>query len=166
MARAPKPRSIREAYTDSNKWDRFYALMGGSEPLNQIAVKAKREVVNRSEPGDLEAAVMREVAQVIALHPKVLIAYRQNSGQITDHTGRPVVMYRFIKVPTELTLVDFICWMKDGTLTVLEAKRRGWKYTGTHREKLQEACIIAVRGAGGRGGFVTNGQQALEILGG
>ena len=166
MARAPKPRSVREAYTDSNKWDRFYALMGGEEPKNQIAVKDKRVVTNRSEPGELEAAVMREVADVIILSSNVLLAWRQNSGSIQDMRGVPVSFYKWVKWTEEMTLVDYLCMLRSGKFAALECKRKGWKYTGTPREKKQDAFIQAARGAGGRGGFVTCGEDALEILGG
>lgn len=85
-----RPKSLREVYTQTNAWDRFYALSAGMEPQNQKAVAPKREIVNRSEPGELEAAVMREVADAIALSPQVLIAWRVNSGSILDSRNVPI----------------------------------------------------------------------------
>jgi len=166
MARAARPKSLRDARLDANKWDRFYALMHGKEPANQQVVAPKREIVNRSDPADLEAAVMREVGEVIALSPEVLLAWRQNSGSIRDERGVPVRFYKFIKWSAEMTLVDYLCILRTGKLCALECKRRDWEFTGTDREVKQEAFIEAILRTGGKGGFCTSGEQALAILGG
>ena len=167
MARRPAKRvSLRDAYTQSNAWDRYYAMSAGMEPQAQIAVKDKRVVTNRSEPGELEAAVMREVADAIILAPSVVIAWRQNTGSLRNASGAPIWFYKFVKWTEEMTLVDYLCILKSGQIAALECKRKGWKYTGTPREKKQDAFIQAVRSGGGRGGFVTSAEQALEILAG
>lgn len=165
MARRPAPRvSVREARENANKWDRYYAMSAGMEPQNQQVIAPKREIVNRSEPGELEAAVMREVADVIILAPSVLIAWRQNTGSLPNANGAPIWFYKFVKWTDEMTLVDYLCILKSGRLAAIECKRVNWKYTGTPREVKQDAFIQAVRAGGGRGGFVTGAEQALEIL--
>lgn len=109
---------------------------------------------------------MREVADVIILSPNVLTAWRQNTGSLPNANGAPIWFYRFVKWTDEMTLVDYLCVLKSGKLAALECKRKGWKYTGTPREKKQDAFIQSVRGCGGRGGFVTSAEQAIEILAG
>ena len=108
---------------------------------------------------------MAEVANAIRLSSGVLISWRQNSGSLQDNRGTPIWFYRKVKGMEDMTISDYICLMRDGRLAALECKWRGWHYTGTPREKQQDAFIQAVRSSGGRGGFVTCAEQALTILG-
>lgn len=128
--------------------------------------KAKRVITHRSEKEELEGSVLKEVGEIILLSPKVALAWRQNGGaaQAPDGVFR-IWFYRWIKRPVkEMVLVDFVGMLKDGRMLAIECKRRDWKYTGTDREKAQMAFIVTVQANGGRGGFVTNAEQALEIL--
>ena len=64
----------------------------------------------------------------------------------------------------DMTISDYVCLKKNGKLAAIECKWRGWHFTGTPREKQQDAFIQAIRSSGGVGGFVTCAEQALEIL--
>lgn len=126
--------------------------------------KPKRVMTKRMDDDDRESAVMTEVGQAIALSPNVLCAWRANSGSMRDDRGVPIWFYKWVKRLEDMTLSDYICVMRSGYMTALECKWRGWQYTGTPREKEQDAFIQAIRSTGGRGGFVTCAEQALEIL--
>lgn len=162
--RAAARKSLREVYADNNSADRFYAAMSGKPAANQVEVKAKRVMTQRTADEDKEEAVMAEVADVIRLCPSVVISWRPNSGSLPDSRGVPIWFYRKIKGMDDMTISDYLCLKKNGQLIALECKWRGWNYTGTPREKEQDAFIQAVRATGGRGGFVTCAEQALEIL--
>lgn len=157
-------RSLRDAYAESNRADRFYAAMAGKPPQEQVAIAPKREIINRSPADDLEAAVMREVTTVLAGHKNVIFALRSNSGSMLDANGAPIWFYRWIKNSEDMTLTDFWGLARDG-LFALEAKRRDWTYTGTQRERAQKAFIDTILRTGGRAGFVTCAEDAIRILG-
>ena len=136
-------------------------------------VKRERAVVNPSDPNELEAAVMREVGQVLSSHPKVMFAIRQNSGSVEMELAggktAPVWFYRWIKRKSDMTITDFWGMLVDGRMFAIECKERKWKMSGENtvkgkREFKQWNFIFTVKYAGGVGGFVTSAEQALEIL--
>lgn len=129
----------------------------------------KREVMNPSPADELEGAVMKEVIQVISLHPNVMYAVRQNGGSASyTSKGRevPIWFYRQIRKPfADCTMTDFWGFMLDGSPFAIEAKRRSWTTVRTEREQKQLTFINMIRKVcKGRGGFVTSGEQALAIL--
>jgi hypothetical protein len=126
-----------------------------------------RQVVNRSDEDELEAAVMKEVTHLLQVHPSVILAIRANSGsaQIRGKDGKnmPIWFNRFIKSGDKYTVTDF--WgLANFGMFVIEAKRRNWKYCGTEKEQKQKGMIDLVIRLGGRGGFVTSAQEAQLIL--
>lgn len=169
MTRAPARKTLRQQVAENDRWMKFYA---GDKPLPTVPAslahlsKAKRIVTKKMDDIDRESAVMSEVGSAISLAPSVLLAWRANSGSMRDERGVPIWFYKWVKRGTEMTLSDYICLQRDGRLVALECKWRGWHYTGTPREKQQDAFIQAVRSCGGRGGFVTCASQAIEILSG
>ena len=154
-------KSMRDTYAETNAWDRFYAVSAGLTPRAQKVIAPKREIVNRSAPDDLEAAVSDEVEEVLIAHPAVIFAVRQNSGATADY----VSFWKWVKWRGDdpATLPDYWGLARFG-LFALEAKRRNWHYTGTDRERKQKSFIDMVNAHGGRAGFVTSGAAALEIL--
>ena len=142
MAARRKP--LREIYAANNAADKFYAAMAGVAPQNQVAINPKRIITQRMADEDREEAVMVEVGDAIRLSASVLLAWRQNSGSLTDDRGVPIWFYRKVKGMDDMTISDYVC--------------------GTPRETAQDAFIQAIRSSGGVGGFVTCAEQALEIL--
>lgn len=130
-----------------------------TEPVKQ------RAVAKPTDPTQLEAAVSREIAEVLARHPKVLFAVRQNSG-MSEFGENKVWFYRWARRRgVEMTLCDYWGCLTDGRMFAIEAKRRSWTRVSDKREEMQQAFINVVISAGGVGGFATSGERALEILG-
>lgn len=131
-----------------------------------------REVVNRSDPNELEGAVLAEVGEVLAVHPNVIMCVRQNTGaaQMLGKNGRtyPVWFYRWIRRAENMTITDYWGWLRIGPSRVpfaLECKRRSWKRNFNKAdENEQHTFIEEMIRMGGRGGFVTSAEQALKIL--
>jgi hypothetical protein len=159
---APR-KSLRDTLAENNAADRYYAAMHGKEPMVQSQIAPKRVYKKRTEDEDTEAAVIREVALIVAGHRNVIWAGRFNSGALEDSRGIPIFFFRWLKNDDDMKFVDIFGRAKFGYFA-LEAKHRQWHYTGTPREKAQDAFIQAIRAAGGRGGFVTCAEQAMEIL--
>lgn len=115
----------------------------------------------------LEADVIRAVSELLATHPKVLWACRQNSGAASYEakTGRYAPVY-FYKILTrqDITITDFWGFMRDGRVFAIEAKRPGWKEAREPREFKQAAFLLMVRNMGGIGGFVTSLDEANALL--
>ena len=133
-------------------------------------VKPARAAPTKSDPKTLEASVMSELADIYATHPNILFAVRQNSGssQIGDSY---VWFWKWMRRNrVEMTLVDTWGMLVNGRMFAIEAKKPGWKGVGlgykkdADRERMQENFINVVKSGGGVGGFVTSGEQAMEIL--
>ena len=136
----------------------------GFEERHQEA-KKPRAAPTPTDPTQLEAAVSREIAEVLAIHPKVLFALRINSGS-AEIGGVPIWFWKWVRRRgVEMTVTDYIGCMTDGRWFAIEAKRRSWTRVSDKREEMQQAFINVVISAGGVGGFATSGEQALEILG-
>lgn len=121
----------------------------------------------RVDHDDLEKHVISDVSELLAAHPKVLLAVRQNSGSLPyDRDGRPVPIwfYRIVRDPSDITLTDFWGFLRDGRPFALEAKKPSWKWSGEEREIKQRACIQAIEAIGGIGGFVCSIDDAKAIL--
>ena len=58
---------------------------------------------------------------------------------------------------------DLIGWDDRGRFVAVECKAPSWRFTGTARETAQQRFIDLVRAAGGRGGFVTDPKQLMEL---
>lgn len=121
----------------------------------------------RIDHEDLEKHVISAVGELLSLHPKVLLAVRQNTGSLPyDREGKPVPIwfYKLLRTPEEMTVTDFWGLLRDGRPLALEAKRPSWKWSGDDRELKQRAFIQMVEAIGGVGGFVRSAEEAQAIL--
>lgn len=137
--------------------------------LGRQEIAPKRTIVNRTDPAELEGAVMKEVGHLLAVHPRVLFAARINSGGawLPGKNGKdaPVFFYRIVRSREKMRIPDFIGILTDGRPFAIDPKRRDWKLNLKDiKEAEQWAYILMVIKAGGVGGFVTSGQQAQAIL--
>ena len=124
------------------------------------------DAIHAKQP--LEAEVLRSIADLLAVHPQVAFAVRQNSGMASYEakSGRyaPVRFYAWIKRPAPMTLPDIWGQLKDGRLLALEVKRSGWTKPYDKRELQQAAFLMLIRSMGGIGEFVTSAEQVEEML--
>ncbi len=168
-------KSFRDQLRDNDATIRGYESMYGDlreakgmgmHPLNNVA--DKRQIVNRTDPSELEGAVMKETRSILQDHPQVIVAIRQNTGAAwlpgKNFKDVPVWFYRVEKSPVDITLVDWWGFATWGLFTI-ECKRRDWKYTGKDpREVKQHNYLMLCKKYGYRAGFATSGQQVHDIL--
>lgn len=162
--------SLRESLESSKRGQDFYAAMAGKpSPANEMlqAMGPKRSRAP-SDPNDSEAPVIAAVGELLAVHPQVLLAVRQNSGamhyQAANGNAVPVWFYRLVKKPFELTFTDYWGFLKDFRPFAIECKRPSWKEPRTDRETKQLSFIRLIEGMGGIGGFVRSSDEAKGLL--
>ena len=123
----------------------------------------------RAAPVSREGPVVAAISELLAVHPKVLFAVRQNTGAASYEaaSGRyaPVLFYRLLThSPKDITITDFWGILKDGRMLAIEAKAPGWHAVSTDRELRQEMFLMLVRNCGGIGLFATSAEQVAEAL--
>ena len=168
-------KSLKQTIAENNKGHALWGAMSGKPVPAEFAAKPvvapkPRKPSVASDPHELEASVQREVFSVLAKHPSVLFAVRQNSGAAMSGNV-PIWFYRWARRNgVEMTLVDFWGMLNRGDrgfcMFALECKRRDWKRVSGTRELQQSNFIDVVRSTGGVGGFVTCAEDAMEILNG
>ncbi len=168
----PKKPTLNETIRANEKALRGLCFAAGKpmpEGFDTPAVERKTRAPSKPSD-DSEAAVMREIADVIDKHPRILFAVRQNSGAATIG-NTPIWFWKWLRRRgVEMTLTDTWGCLTNGRMFAIEVKERNWKGVGTGdtekaiRERRQEAFINVVKSVGGVGGFVTSAEQAMEIL--
>lgn len=173
MKRLRFRKTPRESVESAARGDRHYAALAGVAPRAQERLEslpAKRVITNHSDESELESAVLREVGQLLAVHPAIVFAVRQNGGMVQTGNGTPVWFYRVVRAPQPMVLTDYWGFVKTDSGTrplILECKRRGWKlseHNPSAREMEQYALICLARSMGGRGGFVTSAAEAQKLI--
>lgn len=164
--------TLREQLETNQRASNFYADMAGKPRVpNELlaALPPKRHRVKRpvAASGETEAPVISAVGDLLAAHPQVLLAIRQNSGAMPyQRDGRlvPVWFYKKIRTPEELTLVDYWGFLKDARPFAFECKRPSWKSVETPRERRQQAFLKMVAGLGGISAFVRSADDVAGLL--
>ena len=141
----------------------FLGAMYGKTPMD-VGVKQKRAHTKSADDSDLEAGVLREVTALLAVHPKVLFAVRQNSGMSYNEGGAPIYFYKWARSRVKMRVTDFWGMLTDGRMFALECKRRNWKSPSGTREGEQQAFLMVVLNHGGVSAFVTSAEQAQKII--
>ena len=143
----------------------FYGIPHG------IKARAQRQLVDHP---DLEKHVLRAVGELLAAHPRVLLAVRQNSGGASyEHSSgayKPIFFYQILRPRSDLTVTDY--WgiaeigypVKRAAPFAIECKRPSWNGVRSEREIRQQAFIDLIKEAGGVGGFVRNADEAHKLL--
>lgn len=182
-------RSHRETLLANNAADAYYAAMSGKPPQAQAYVRPKRaQPVSRSATNidrvhsqaeieranhPKEAAVLRAISDLLEVHPRVVCAWRQNSGAASydakDGKYRPIHFYSWIRRPARMRLPDIVGLMlrKDGlglAPLAIEAKREGWTKPTDDREYEQAAYLELVRSHYGVALFATSADQVAAAL--
>ena len=155
MPKKPLRETLRENQRGLDTWAKMY----GKEQTVHIDVKPKREIKNHSDKYELEASVIADISKLLAHHPQVLFARRNNSGTAylpgRDGKDMPVQFTRIIKSPVPMRIPDFDGYLIDGRKFAIECKRRNWTKPTDQREHEQAAFLQMVRDAGGVGLFAT-----------
>jgi hypothetical protein len=161
-----KPRkTLRETLLENRKAEQSWANAFGTTLRDDLeAIADKRSNSKRMTDDDREETVMREVSALLAHHPKVLFAIRQNSGMSQNASGTPIWFYRWVRSRTKMRVTDFWGLLTDKRMFALEAKNRLWKAPSGEREFEQQEFLTTIREAGGVAGFVTSAEQAQRII--
>jgi len=127
------------------------------------------DAIHRKQPPTPEAEVLRAVTDLLAAHPRVAFAIRQNSGAASYETAQgrlaPVRFYKWIKRPEPMTLPDIWGMLTDFRPFCFEVKRSNWREPHDARELEQSAFIDMIKRAGGIGAFITDAEQVNALLG-
>ena len=160
--------TLRQQATQSVAAQRFYA-MGAPEDKRAAAlahVEAQAAMIKpvreRAAPRDLEGPVVKAISELLAVHPKVLFAVRQNSGAAGEHGH--IHFYRILTHGKEITVVDFWGILRDGRMFACEAKAPGFKGPRTDREMKQFNFLQMVRNSGGVACFADCVDDVLHAL--
>lgn len=167
--------------------ERFYA--GAAPEQKRSTVQSRIEQMpgvdidavhkKRAAPRQLEAPVVQAISELLAVHPNVLFACRQNSGMASYEAASgkyaPVHFYRILTHGKELTLPDFWGILRADPsqpsfagvphrFLAIEAKAPGFKEPRTDREFRQANFLALVRNCGGRAGFACSAEDAQRII--
>lgn len=165
---------MNETLADNRKAEQLWASMHG-KPLREDAPMPKEKVVRapRKPTEDLEGPVQAAIGELLAAHPKVLFAVRQNSGMMqTEYqnaTGQIkssyVWFYKWVRRRSKkMRITDFWGLLVDGRMFAIETKKPSWTKPTDDREREQLEFLLTVKYAGGVAGFATCVEQAQDIL--
>ena len=168
--------SIKESLRLSHAAQKFMA-MGAPEEKREEAEARLDELFpgvdidavhkERAKPVQRETPILAAICELLAVHPKVLFAVRQNSGMASYEakSGRyaPVFFYRIL-THSNLTLPDVWGLLKDGRFLAVECKAPPFKEPRNDREFRQANFLMLVRNLGGVALFATDPAQVAEAL--
>lgn len=164
---------LREQRTQVAHAIKFMAMAAPEEKRDRANAMADEAMASikpkqvRAAPRQLEAPVVTAIAELLAVHPRVLFAVRQNSGAASYEakSGRyaPVHFYRIL-TGQPVTITDFWGILRDGRMLAIEAKAPGFKEPRTDREFRQAAFLMLVRNCGGIGIFATSAEDVASAL--
>jgi len=121
----------------------------------------------RVDHEDLEKHVVRAVGDLLAVHPRVLIAWRQNSGAASYEAASgkwaPVWFYKLV-TSQPVRLPDYLGILRDHRFLAIECKRPSWTKPTDKREFEQAAFLMLVRNIGGIGEFITDIETLKAVL--
>lgn len=171
--------SLREQVKAAKIANDYYAISAGKEPFPGLDMDRIHKTrmprdprAIRAKPVQREAPVVAAIAELLAVHPRVLFAVRQNSGMASYEakSGRYAPVY-FYKILTgqPVTITDFwgILRPENGHPSLpfcIEAKRPGWSGPRDEREQKQALFISLIKNVGGAAGFATSVEEARKII--
>lgn len=163
--------SLRERLLQNKRALDFLADSAGKPRMAESSLmppEPKKRAPAGSSGQPLEADTIRAVGQLLARHPRVLFAVRQNGGAMTDSEGRTSIwFYKIVRASSRMVLPDFWGFLDGGVPFALECKRPGWKFRGfDEHAKRQRAFLMLVQLMGGRSGFCCDATEANEIVNG
>lgn len=159
MKKPPRGRlSLRETIALNQKAMDYYALMTDKPRVVLTAPPPPRERKPSVPSGNpTEAQVLKAVLAYVKHHPKVAMAWRQNSGTFQERNRDGSV--RFIRANTQRGMSDIQGQLKDGRALAIEVKSRTGKVSPHQAEYLEK-----VRTNGGVSGVCRCVEDAIEML--
>ena len=143
-------------------------------PVSQTALDMDAVHVNRLPSATkkveryLEKDVLRSIKQLLAAHPRVKFACRQNSGSASFEAAsgkwQPVSFYEIVRTPVNVTLPDLWGFLITGQAFFIEVKRPGFVKPRDVREETQAAFLDMMRSLGAIALFATDAQQVADAL--
>lgn len=150
-------KSLREQLQENQRAMDYYALVTG-KPRIDIGVPEKRERAAPKPSGiPTEAEVLKAVMALVKRHPKVEMAWRQNSGTFQEHNQDGST--RYIRANTAKGMSDIAGVLKDGRSLFIEVKRPGGQLMPHQKEFLDR-----VKAAGAVAGVARSVEDALALL--
>lgn len=147
----------------------YYLALSPREDAERFDVGAKPKQERGPVKWDeSEGPVKNAVADLLAYHPKVAIAFRMNSGAVYNDKDHYVQFHHMVR--GEGIATDFIGSLIDGRPFAIECKRPDWtgvsraKHKTAIREQQQEKHINYVRSKGGVAGFARSADDAQAIV--
>jgi len=158
-------KTLRDITAENYKAEKAWAIAYGVNVRDDLAqVDERRTHTKQMSNNDREDSVLREVGQLLAVHPKVLFAIRQNSGMAYNDARAPIYFYRWLRRKVKMRISDFWGMLTDGRMFAIECKNRTWTKPSGEREEEQQAFLMTIKHAGGVSGFVTSAEQAQRII--
>ena len=128
----------------------------------------------RAAPRQLEGPVVAAISELLAVHPRVLIALRMNSGAASYEAASgkyaPVWFHRWLRYPYKMRMPDFFGFVNhhhDFNYPIplaIEAKAPGWTKPTDDREREQEKFLAFIEGCNGISLFATDVSQVAAAL--
>ena len=143
------------------------ALAGRAIPELREGVPVAPKPRARGPVEETEAPVLKAVGELLAAHPQVLFAVRQNSGALPyQNAAGKVVPVWFFKIVTKqsVRITDYWGFLRSGKPFALECKRPSWQRPHSERELEQAAFLMLMRNLGGVGAFVRSADEAMAAL--
>lgn len=150
----------------------FIETMAGKEIPelhgNLPPLPVKRAPRTQQSKDEGEAPVLAAVGELLAAHPKVLFAVRQNSGSLPfqNAQGRtyPIWFYKLLRKPEAMTITDYYGFLADKRPFAFECKRPSWQTPRTDHEIRQWNFINMIVRMGGIGSFVRSVDEVQALL--
>lgn len=159
MKKPPRGRlTLRETIAANQQAMDMYAAFSGKPRVVLRQVPEPKQRAPRKASGNpTEAQVLKAVLQLVKHHPKVALAWRQNSGTFQERNRDGSV--RYVRANTQRGMSDIMGTLRDGRTLAIECKSLSGRLAPHQREFLDQ-----VRAAGGVAGVCRCVDDAVALL--
>lgn len=138
--------------------DAYAAFSGKPRVVLNAPPEPKARAPRQASGNPSEAEILKAVLQLVKRHPKVALAWRQNS--MTAREQNRDGSFRYVRANTQRGMSDIMGTLKDGRTLAIECK------SATGRvQPHQQAFLDQVRAAGGVVGVCRSVEDAVKLLG-
>ena len=150
--------SLREQIQRNQQALDIFRPAGAPGVVLNVPPEPKKRAAAVASGNPSEAEILRAVMQLVKAHPKVQLAYRQNSGTFAEQNRDGST--RYVRANTQRGMSDIAGLMKDGRALYIEVKSATGRVQPHQQEFLDKA-----RAAGAVAGVCRSVEDALELLG-